>query len=127
MNQASGEQLIRDVFHEGTPIPNSRERLSELFRDDFSCHGPPGVNHSHDDGPEPIERCLFGGAFADLVFTINGVEVEGDRIVAAFVATGRQIELYQGVPPAAERSIEGTATFRVEGERLAEGWGILRG
>ena len=126
MDQASGERLLRRVFHEGTSTPNPPDVLAELFQSDFVCHGPPSINHSHEDRPAPIERCIFGGAFEELVFSVRDIEVEGDRIVGRFEATGRQVEEFQGVAPSGElKTVEGTTIFRVRDGKLAEGWGTL--
>ncbi len=126
MDQASAEGLIRGIFHEGTSTPNPPEVLAELMHSDFVCHGPPGINHAHADGTEQIERCLFAGAFEDLVFSVHDIEVEGDRLVGRFEATGKHVEEFQGVPATNEtRVVEGTTTFRVRDGKLAEGWGVL--
>jgi hypothetical protein len=126
MDQAAAERLMRALFHEGTDTPNTRDVLLGLFAPDFICHGPPGINHSHRDGPEPVERCMFGGAFAGLIFSVSGVEATDDRIVARFSGTGRLVAEFNGVPPSpAPRTVEGTATFRTVGDRLAEGWGVV--
>jgi hypothetical protein len=93
---------------------------------DFVCHGPPGINHAHADGTEQIERCLFAGAFDELVFSVRKVEVEDDRLVGHFEATGRHVREFQGVAASNEtKVVEGTTTFRVRDGKLAEGWGIL--
>lgn len=126
MDQASAEQLIRGVFHEGTSTPNPPEVLAELFHSDFVCHGPPGVNHAHDGGAEQIENCIFGGAFEELVFSVSEVTVDDDRLVGHFEAQGKQVMEFHGVPPSDETKIvAGTVTFRLEDGKLAEGWGVL--
>lgn len=126
MDQASAERLIRGVFHEGTATPNPPDVLAELFHSDFVCHGPPGVNHTHAGGAEPIENCIFGSAFEELVFSVRKVEVDGDRLVGHFEATGRQVREFQGVAATGEtKAVEGTTTFRVRDGKLAEGWGVL--
>ena len=126
MDQTSAERLIRRLFHEGTSTPNPPDVLSELFQSDFVCHGPPGMNHSHEEGPQPIERCIFGDAFEQLVFSVHDVQVEGDRIVGRFEATGRHVKEFQGVAASGEsKVVEGTTTFRIRDGKLAEGWGVL--
>ena len=120
------ERLIRRVFHEGTSTPNPPHVLDELFQSDFVCHGPPGVNHSHADGAEPVENCLFGGAFEELVFSVRKIEVEGDRVVGHFEATGKQVGEFQGLAASGEtKVVEGIVTFRIQDGKLAEGWGVL--
>ncbi len=100
--------------------------LAEIFQPDFICHGPPAMNHSHDRGPEPIERCIFGGAFEDLVFSVGDIEFQGERLVGHFEATGKQIAEFQGVAPADEaKTVEGTTIFTIRDGKLAEGWGAL--
>lgn len=121
------EALVRRVFHEGSNQPNPPSVLQELFTPDFACHGPPGVEHNHDGGARGPETCVFNDAFADLVFTVDDTSVEGDRVVAGFTARGRHIAEFQGVPPTGnEVTISGVMTFRVENNRIAEGWGTLR-
>lgn len=126
MDQASADRIIRGVFHEGTSTPNPPHVLAELFHSDFVCNGPPGVNHAHSDGGEPIENCIFGGAFEELVFSVRKVEVEGDRLIGHFEGTGRQVREFQGVAASDEpKTVEGVVTFRVRDGKVAEGWGVL--
>ena len=120
------EELARRVFHEGTSSPNPRHVLDEIFAQDFACHGPPGMEHSHAGGAEGLEECIFANAFEDLSFTVQGVESDGDRVVVSFAARGRQVADYRGVPPRDEEMrTSGVATFRIAGDKIAEGWGTL--
>ncbi len=126
MDRASAERLIRGVFHEGTTTPNPPHVLAELFHSDVVCHGPPGINHSHAGRAEPLEHCIFEDAFEELVFSVREIEVEGDRLVGHFEATGRQVRDFQGVAASDEPKVfEGIATYLVRDGKIAEGWGIL--
>lgn len=121
------EALVRRVFHEGSSQPNPPSVLQELFAPDFVCHGPPGMQHDHDGGARGPETCIFNDAFADLGFTVEKTNVEGDRVVAGFTARGRHIAEFQGVPPTGnEVTINGVVSFRIERDKIAEAWGSLR-
>ena len=126
MSAAEQEALVRRVFHEGTAQPNPKAILEELFTPDYACHGPPGMEHSHPNGAEAIERCVFNNAFTNLRFTVEGITSNGDRVVARFRARGKQIAEFMGVPPRdGEVTASGITTFRVENNLIAEGWGAL--
>ena len=126
MSKTDPAALVRRVFHEGTAQPNSREVLDEIFAPNFACHGPPGMEHSHAGGAEGIERCIFNDAFTDLRFEIQEITVQADTVTAHFTARGRQIAEFMGVPPRAQEArAQGVATFRIEGDQVAEGWGSL--
>ena len=126
MPVSAHETLVRQVFHEGSTEPNPRSVLDALFAPDFACHGPPGMEHNHDQGAEGIERCIFNNAFADLGFSVDEVHSEDDRVTVRFTATGRQIAEFMGVPPAKDAvSVSATAIFRVENDLIAEAWGTM--
>ncbi len=123
---AEHEGLVRQVFHEGTNTRNPRALLDTIFAPDFACHGPPGMEHSHDQGAEGLETCIFNDAFADLGFTLDAVRSEDDRVHVQFTATGRQVEEFMGVPPSDDLvSVSGTAIFRVANNWIAEAWGTM--
>jgi predicted ester cyclase len=69
---------------------------------------------------------MLQDAFADVAFTIEEIRSEGDRVVCRFVATGKQVAEFRGIKPGERQvRISGTTTFRVEGNRVKEGWGVL--
>ena len=123
---AEDEAIVRRVFHEGSNAPNPKPVLDELFSSQFTCHGPPGMEHDHANGAEGLEKCIFGDAFTDLAFIVNNVHSDGDRVVTTFTAQGKQVAEFQGVPPRApEVTVTGMTTFRLEAGKIAEGWGSL--
>ncbi len=120
------EALVRQVFHEGSDQPNARGVLEAIFAPDFACHGPPEMEHSHEDGPEGIERCIFNNAFANLRFDVGEISVDGDRLTARFTARGIQVAEFMGVRPRPDEvTANGVATFRITEGRIAEAWGTL--
>ena len=127
MPNADHEALVRQVFHEGTTGPNPRVVLDAIFAAGFVCHGPPGMEHSHDGGAEGLEVCIFNNAFADIGFSVDEVTAADDRVTVHFTATGRQVDEFMGVPPRdGPVSASGTAIFRIEQDLIAEAWGTLR-
>jgi hypothetical protein len=118
--------LVRRIFHEGTSIPNPPQVVAETFAVDFVCHGPPGVNHSHNEEQSGPEHCMLLDAFKDVLFTLEDVSAEGDMVKCQFVASVVQIADFQGVKPSGKpSSLRGITTFRVEDSRVKEGWGVL--
>ncbi len=126
MSNDNNAELVRRVFHEGSSEPNPKTVLNEIFAPDFVCHGPPGMEHSHDGGAEGIEKCIFNNAFSGLSFDVQDVTADGERVVVKFRATGLQVAEYQGVPPAGnEVNFNGVATFGVKDNQIAEASGSL--
>ena len=125
-NEQTNIALVRRIFHEGSNVPNPPSVVKEIFAEEFICHGPPGINHSHAGGAAGPEYCMFQSAFSDMVFTVGEVSVEGDRVTCHFEAQGLQVAEFQGVKPSGRSvSCSGTTTFRVEDGKLKEGWGVL--
>ena len=126
MPSTDHEALVRQVFHEDTTEPNSRATLDAIFATGFVCHGPPGMEHSHDGGAEGLEVCIFNNAFAELGFTVNEVNAGDDRTTVHFTASGKQIDVFMGVQPTdGPVTASGTAVSRVEDDRIAEALGTL--
>ena len=118
--------LVRRVFHEGRSTPNPPPILEELFAPTFVCHGPPGMEHTHEGGAQGPETCIFRNAFERLAFAVYEITVDRERVVARFSAQRSQIAEFQGVPPSDEEvAVTGIVTFRIEDRKIAEGWGSL--
>ena len=88
--------LVRRVFHEGTDVPNPPPVVREIFATDFMCHGPPGVNHSHQEELAGPEHCMLQDAFTDVSFRLEEVTTEGDHVKCHFVASLLQVADFQG-------------------------------
>ena len=126
MSNIESVELVRRVFHEGTSEPNPKNVLDEIFAPNFVCHGPPGMEHSHDGGAEGIEKCIFNNAFSGLTFAVHNINADGVRVVVKFKASGRQIDEYQGVSPTGDEVVfNGVATFEVNGNQITEASGSL--
>ena len=122
----ANEQLVRSIFHEGTAVPLPEDEALRIFSPDFVCHGPPGVDHARGGLAHAPETCMFQDAFAVMTFAITEIGSTADQVKLRFEARGRQVALYRNVPPSSGvMSFAGTATVRVTGGRIAEGWGVL--
>ncbi len=118
--------LVRRIFHEGTSTPNPPAVAAEIFAPDFVCHGPPGVNHAHGSGKIGPEYCMLQEAFTDVAFTVEDVNAEGDHVKCRFMAHAMQVADFQGVKPSGvQATVTGLTTFRIEDNRVKEGWGVL--
>jgi len=118
--------LARRIFHEGTSVPNSPSDVAEIFAADFVCHGPPGVNHSHREELSGPEHCMLLDAFTDVSFRLDEVTAEGDQVKCHFLADVLQVADFQGVKPSGvPTSLTGLMTFRIENDRVKEGWAVL--
>ena len=120
------EALVRRLFREGSDTPLAAEELRAMFAPDFLCHGPPEINHGHDDGRFGLEKCMFGDAFDGLRFQVHGLTSAADRVTARFSASGTQIGTFFGREPGErEASFSGVATYRVHDGVIREAWGTL--
>jgi predicted ester cyclase len=126
MTTEAQQAVVRDVFDAWTAGVETPEVYDRYFAPNFVCHGPPGINHSHDSGNENCVFYIFKNAFDQLRFELTQLAMEDERVVAHFRVRGRQVAPFRGIPPGSEESVfDGITIFRVEDGKIAEGWGSL--
>ncbi|GAA2526562.1 ester cyclase [Pilimelia columellifera] len=108
--------------------------IRECFAPDYVNFFPAGQGQVR--GIEDFTRTLgeFLDAFENLVFTVEDVFADGDKVVLRWSATGRHTGDYRGIPPttvipATRKEINFSATdiYRVVGGKIVEEWNTLDG
>jgi steroid delta-isomerase-like uncharacterized protein len=127
------EQIVQRAYLDGM---NHRDMvvIKELFAPDYVCHFPAGQGEVR--GREAFIETLsaFLGAFDHLVFTVDDVFSDGEKVVLRWSAVGRHTGDYAGIPPtrvipATGRTVSFSATdiYRVADGQIAEEWNTFDG
>lgn len=87
--QARAETVVRELFDEWSTGRPTSEMYERAFAPGFVCHGPPGVNHSHEAGNDNCIFFIFNESFEGLSFTVGELTADADRVVARFIVRGR--------------------------------------
>ena len=100
------------------------ERIRELVTDDFVDHGlPPGVVPPGPDGYIATLRWLID--VLRIRYDVHDVVAAGDRVAVRATAHGVHATDHLGFPATGRPYAMPTMhLFRVEGDRLAEHWGV---
>jgi len=95
--------------------------MNDLVAPDYIDHD----SNNSSAGPEGLrqEVSLYRNAFPDLVFVIEDVIAEGDKVVTRLTATGTQKRDLPGIPATGKRvTISGMYITRYDEGRAAEAW-----
>ena len=99
------------------------ERCREVFAPDFVFHGPPELFEANCPGAglSPLDS-----PFSDETIEVDDVRASGDRVVARYHGSGRHSRTYRGVRPSGRaRRADVVAIYRLDGDRIAEGWATM--
>jgi steroid delta-isomerase-like uncharacterized protein len=122
---ASGTDLkamFTRYFEEGTNKGNLNI-VEELFAPDYKHHDP--ANPDVIVGNEGVTRHIqsLRGAFPDLVFHIDDMVSDGEKIVIRWTANVTHTGDYFGIPPTGKSAvITGMNTWQVQNGKAVEGW-----
>ena len=131
MSTDDNKALLRRAYLDGF---NNRDMsiVDEVFAPDYVGHFP-GQPPSH--GIEPLKSVLgaFFSAFPDIVFAIEDLLAEGDKVVLRWSAQGTHLGTWRGFPPSGEgipatgRTVTFHATdiYRIAGGKVVEEWNTL--
>jgi len=99
--------------------------IGELAAEDYVEHDPfPGHGNGRSD--LKARAGLILGAFNPLVFTVEDVVAEGDRVVVRWSQTGTHSGNFMGIPPTGkEFTIAGIDIHAVREGRMAEHWHVV--
>jgi steroid delta-isomerase-like uncharacterized protein len=133
MGASDNEEIVRRAYLDGM---NNRDMavIEELFAPDYVCHFPAGQGEVK--GREDFVQTLaaFLAAFDHLVFSVDDLLAEGDKVVLRWSAAGRHTGDYAGIPPtrvipATGRAVSFSATdiYRVVDGRITEEWNTFDG
>jgi steroid delta-isomerase-like uncharacterized protein len=101
--------------------PGKRQDYFRLYSDDIALHGYQGV----EPGLENVKQFYnaFWEAFPDAKVTLQELVEDGDALVARYVITGTQHQLFMGVAPNGQRiELPGISVLHFQDGRCFERW-----
>jgi steroid delta-isomerase-like uncharacterized protein len=133
MDTEETKAVVRRAYVDGM---NRRDMavIRQSFSADYVNHFPAGQGEVR--GIDDFTRTLgdFLDAFTDLVFTIDDVLAEGERVALRWSARGIHTGNYRGIPPTVvipatgrEISFSATDIYRVVDGQIVEEWNTLDG
>ena len=108
--------------------------IERIFAPDYVCHFPAGQGEVR--GIENFKATLFDflNAFDHLVFTVEQLLADGDRVVLRWSARGKHTGDYRGIPPTRvipatgkDISMSATDIYRLVDGRIVEEWNTFDG
>jgi steroid delta-isomerase-like uncharacterized protein len=123
MSTEANKTLVRRYYDE---VHNGRnyDLVDELVAADFKEHDPLPGQRTGRAGMKDREKMLADNL--DVRFTVEDVIAEGDKVVVRWRNHGTHIGEFLGIPPTGkEFSVQGVNVYRIEGEKLAEGWSVV--
>jgi steroid delta-isomerase-like uncharacterized protein len=121
MSLADNKDIARRLL-EGAFNRNNLGLIDELVAADFIDHAPlPGLPPNREGFKQSF--AIFRGVFPDMIYKIEDVIAEGDKVVIRWSAGGTQKGELMGIPPTGRKvAVTGTDIFRVANGKLAEMW-----
>lgn len=116
------KRLVRRLMEED--ISQGDEAVADvIIHPEFVDHtNPPGMRHGL-KGHKAIVR-LFRSIFPDLVWQIDELIAEGDKVVARTTMRGTQRGEFFGIPPTGKAvEMTGIHVVRIADGRIIEHWG----
>jgi steroid delta-isomerase-like uncharacterized protein len=124
MSDTDNKAVVRGYYDE---VLNQRkvDLIDELATEDYVEHDPfPGQGNGRSDLKARAGFIL--GAFNPLVFTVEDVVAEGDRVVVRWSQIGTHSGNFMGIPPTGkEFTIAGIDIHAVREGRMAEHWHVV--
>ena len=133
MTEEGNKAVVQRAYLEGM---NRRDMsvIRECFSPDYINYFPAGQGQLQGIDDFVASLSEFLGAFSDLVFTVEQVLAEGDRVALRWSATGVHTGDYRGLPPthviaATGRPISFSATdiYQVVDGRIVAEWNTFDG
>ena len=121
MTPEGARALITRFYDEGWNA-NNLDCYDELVTDDFVDHqAVPGLPPGR-EGFKAL-NVMFRSAFPDVWVTVDDIITDGNYVAARWTSTGTHKGDLFGIPPTGNAvSVTATVYYRLEGDRLAEGW-----
>ena len=109
-------RFVAEVF-----VAGNAEAVDELVAGDFVPPSWPSTGDPRGDLKRSIER--VGAGLADVVFTIEDLVAEDDRVAARLTTSATQVGEFIGMPPSHRRyTIEEIHIFRIHDGQVVEHW-----
>jgi len=121
MSTEKNKAIVRRWIEEGWNKHNLTV-IDEVYAADYVQHEPaPETVNSSEALKQYVGAYLT--AFPDLNLSIEDLFAEEDKVVWRFKSTGHQNGPFLGMPPSGRTgNITGIVIFRLEQDRIAEGW-----
>ncbi len=124
MSVEENKAVVRRFIEAGNNIQGDTSKI-QAFIDEFIAS-----NHIHHTptGDTNLEQTtqfynMVFTAFPDLMYTINDIVAEGDRVVIRVTNTATHKGVFQGIPPTGKQiSFTGVDIFRVTDGKIQEEW-----
>lgn len=121
-NQAVVRRYFEQVWEKG-----NQEAIDELFAPEFVNHA---ATSALPPGPAGLRKnySSTSAAFPDVRFSIDDIfsSQDSNRVVVRYTMRGTHHGPFQGIQPTGNQvSVKGIGIYRVENDRIAEGW-VLR-
>lgn len=120
-NKAIIRRVFKEVFVEG-----DKTAANELYAPSYIHHDPslpPAIQASREAYIQGLD--VFHQAFPNFVMTCEILLAEGDKVAAFWVFQGVNTGEFMGIPATGrEVKINGSAIYRLENDRLVEGWNV---
>jgi predicted ester cyclase len=133
MSEDANKQVVQRAYLEGMNGKNPAI-IEECFAPDYVCHFPAGQGEVR--GIKDFEATLFDflNAFDHLVFTVEQLLADGDRVVLRWSAQGKHTGDYKGLTPTKvvpatgkEIFMDATDIYRLVDGRIVEEWNTFDG
>jgi steroid delta-isomerase-like uncharacterized protein len=133
MSDDANKRVVQRAYLDGM---NGKDPavIEECFAADYVCHFP--ADQGEVRGIVDFKATLldFLNAFDNLVFTVEQLLADGDRVVLRWSARGKHTGDYKGLPPTRvipatgkEISMSATDIYRVVDGRIVEEWNTFDG
>lgn len=114
--------LVRRLYEEALNQARYVEVVGEIVAGDVVTHNASGEDSAHREHVTNTMRALHT-AFSDLVFTIDDMIEQGDRIAVRWHMTGRHTGPFAGRPPSGRTVTQrAIVIYRIAEHKVVEVW-----
>jgi steroid delta-isomerase-like uncharacterized protein len=124
-NKEIVRRFVKEVWNEGK-LDVADEVLAANYIEHPST--PNDAKKEEPHGPDVMKRFvqMFRGAFPDMIFTIEHMVAEDDKVAIHLVGRGTHEGELHGLPPTGKRvTIGGAAIHRIEGNKIVETYQVV--
>jgi steroid delta-isomerase-like uncharacterized protein len=124
-NKEIVQRFVKEVWNEGK-LDVADEVLAANYIEHPST--PNDAKPAEPHGPDVMKRFvqMFRSAFPDMIFTIEHMVAEGDKVAVHLVGRGTHEGELHGLPPTGKRvAIGGAAIHRIEDNKIVETYQVV--
>lgn len=122
MSLEHNKVLVRRLMEEDISQGDAQVAAAIIHPDFVDHTNPPGMQHGLEGHTAIVQ--LFRTVFPDLVWHIDDLIAEGDKVVARTTMRGTHLGSFFGVPPSGKTvEMTGVHILRIADGRIIEHWG----